>query len=279
MPLVDMKSFLKMLDEKNLIAPAFNTTNLEMTLSIIQGAEALRLPVIVQIAPTNVKLSGYDYIANIVRTASEKVDIPVTLHLDHGMTFEDIKHAVDAGFNSVMIDASKLPYEENIKFTREVVEYCHERGVSVEAELGELGGKEDDHVSDESAQTDPKLAKEFVERTGIDLLAVSVGNIHGLDEQPKINLELLSEIADSVEVPLVIHGGSGIPDDVLAQLKNFNVRKINLASDLRKRFISSVGKRYEQNPNEYNLISVLLEAQSDVKEVVIEKLNTLNRYA
>ncbi|SIR59201.1 fructose-bisphosphate aldolase [Peribacillus simplex] len=277
MSLVNMKSFLQLLEEKNLIAPAFNTTNLEMTLSIIEGAKEVGLPVIVQIAPTNVKLSGYDYISSIVKSAAEKVDIPVTLHLDHGMTFEDIKQAVDAGFNSVMIDASKLPYEENIKFTREVVEYCHERGVSVEAELGELGGKEDDHESDESAQTDPMLAREFVERTGIDLLAVSVGNIHGLDEQPEINLELLREIANTVEVPLVIHGGSGISEDILAQLKNYNVRKINLASDLRKRFISSVGKRYEQNPNEYNLISVLLEAQSGVKEVVIDKFSTLNR--
>ncbi|MFE5429025.1 class II aldolase [Peribacillus simplex] len=277
MSLVNMKSFLQLLEEKNLIAPAFNTTNLEMTLSIIEGAKEVGLPVIVQIAPTNVKLSGYDYISSIVKSAAEKVDIPVTLHLDHGMTFEDIKQAVDAGFNSVMIDASKLPYEENIKYTREVVEYCHERGVSVEAELGELGGKEDDHESDESAQTDPMLAREFVERTGIDLLAVSVGNIHGLDEQPEINLELLREIADTVEVPLVIHGGSGISEDILAQLKNYNVRKINLASDLRKRFISSVGKRYEQNPNEYNLISVLLEAQSGVKEVVIDKFSTLNR--
>ncbi|MFJ7512639.1 class II aldolase [Peribacillus simplex] len=277
MPLVNMKSFLQLLEEKNLIAPAFNTTNLEMSLSIIRGAEEAGLPVIVQIAPTNVKLSGYDYIANIVKSAAEKVDVPVTLHLDHGMTFEDVKNAVQAGFNSVMIDASKLPYEENIQFTREVVEYCHVRGVSVEAELGELSGKEDDHESDDSAQTDPKLAREFVERTGIDLLAVSVGNIHGLDEQPKINLELLREIADTVEIPLVIHGGSGIPDDILKQLKNYNVRKINLASDLRKRFIASVGKRYEQNPNEYNLISVLLEAQSEVKEVVINKFSTLNR--
>ncbi|GAB6254764.1 class II aldolase [Peribacillus frigoritolerans] len=277
MPLVNMKSFLQLLEEKNLIAPAFNTTNLEMTLSIIRGAEEAGLPVIVQIAPTNVKLSGYDYIANIVKSAAEKVEVPVTLHLDHGMTFEDVKNAVEAGFNSVMIDASKLPYEENIQFTREVVEYCHARGVSVEAELGELSGKEDDHESDDSAQTDPNLAREFVERTGIDLLAVSVGNIHGLDEQPKINLELLREIADTVEIPLVIHGGSGIPDDILKQLKNYNVRKINLASDLRKRFIASVGKRYEQNPNEYNLISVLLEAQSEVKEVVINKFSTLNR--
>ncbi|RAS74599.1 class II aldolase [Priestia endophytica] len=276
MSLVNMKTLLQLLEEKNIIAPAFNTTNLEMTLSIIQGAEEIGYPVIVQIAPTNVKLSGYDYIANIVKSAADKVSIPVTLHLDHGMTFEDVKKAVDAGFNSVMIDASKLPYEENISLTREVVEYCHERGVSVEAELGELGGKEDDHESDESAQTDPKLAKDFVERTGIDLLAVSVGNIHGLDEQPQINLELLREIADTVEIPLVIHGGSGIPDDILAQLKNYNVRKINLASDLRRQFISSVGKRYAQNPNEYNLISVLLEAQSNVKEVVIDKFSRLN---
>ncbi|MCE5003667.1 class II aldolase [Staphylococcus pseudoxylosus] len=277
MPLVKMSEFLNYLDENNLTAPAFNTTNLEMSLSIINGANELNMPVIVQIAPTNVKLSGYDFIADIVKKAADKVDIPVTLHLDHGMTFEDIQKAVEAGFNSVMIDASRLDYEDNIKFTQDVVEYCHQRGVSVEAELGELGGKEDDMVDESDDQTDPTLVEDFVNRTGIDLLAVSVGNIHGLDEPPKINTELLDEINNKVEIPLVIHGGSGISDDILKQLKSYNVRKVNLASDLRKEFITTVGKRYEQNNNEYNLISVLLDAQKNVQDVVKTKLGALNK--
>lgn len=277
MSLVKMSEFLNYLDKNNLTAPAFNTTNLEMSLSIINGANELNMPVIVQIAPTNVKLSGYDFIADIVKRAAEKVDVPVTLHLDHGMTFEDIQKAVEAGFNSVMIDASRLNYEDNIEFTKQVVEYCHGRDVLVEAELGELGGKEDDMVDETDDQTDPNLVEDFVERTGIDLLAVSVGNIHGLDERPKINTELLNEINSKVNIPLVIHGGSGISDEILGQLKSFNVRKVNLASDLRKEFISTVGRHYEQNNNEYNLISVLLDAQKNVQAIVKDKLEALNK--
>ncbi|GEN86311.1 MULTISPECIES: class II aldolase [Oceanobacillus] len=272
-----MDGFLEALEEGNYVAPAMNTTNLEMTIAIVEAAEETGFPVIVQIAPTNVKLSGYDYIAEIVKKAAEKVSVPVTLHLDHGMSFEDVKKAVDAGFASVMIDASTLDYEENIKLTKEVVEYCHQRGVFVEAELGELSGKEDDHVAEDAAQTDASLCKDFVNRTGIDLLAVSIGNIHGIDHAPDLNFDLLQEINEKVDVPLVIHGGSGIPDEALAKLKDYGVRKVNLASDLRKAFITAVGKRYEKNPNEYNLISVLLEAQTAVKETAITKFEALNR--
>ncbi|WP_152655835.1 class II aldolase [Oceanobacillus sp. CFH 90083] len=271
-----MDAFLEALEEGNYVAPAMNTTNLEMTIAIVEAAEEAGCPVMVQIAPTNVKLSGYDYIAEIVKRAAEKVSVPVTLHLDHGMSFEDVKKAVDAGFASVMIDASTLDYEENITLTREVVEYCHERGVLVEAELGELSGKEDDHVAEDAAQTDASLCKDFVERTGIDLLAVSIGNIHGIDQAPDLNFELLQEINENVQVPLVIHGGSGIPDKALAKLKSYGVRKVNLASDLRKAFITAVGKRYEENNNEYNLISVLLDAQKAVKETAALKFKALN---
>ncbi|MFD2830054.1 class II aldolase [Corticicoccus populi] len=271
-----MDDFLTVLEEGGYVAPAMNTTNLEMTIAIVEAAEETGCPVMVQIAPTNVKLSGYDYIAEIVKKAADKVSVPVTLHLDHGMSFEDVKKAVDAGFASVMIDASTLDYEENIKLTREVVEYCHERGVLVEAELGELSGKEDDHEAETADRTDASLCKDFVDRTGIDLLAVSIGNIHGIDQAPDLDFELLNEIKQMVSVPLVIHGGSGIPDESLAQLKNYGVRKVNLASDLRKAFITAVGKRYEKNPNEYNLISVLLEAQSAVRETAAAKFKALN---
>lgn len=276
MPYVNMNEFLSNLQENNYTAPAFNTTNMEMTLSIIEGAEETGYPVMVQIAPTNVKLSGYNYIANIAKMAAEKANIPIVLHLDHGMTFEDVKAAVEAGFSSVMIDASTLDYEENIETTRHVVEYCHARGVLVEAELGELSGKEDNHEVEEGLQTDPKLARDFVERTGIDLLAVSVGNIHGLDQEAALNFGLLEEISQEVNIPLVIHGGSGMSPSTLNKLKDYGVRKVNLASDLRRAFISSVGKRYEKNNDEYNLISVLLEAKAAVKEVVTKKVKALN---
>ncbi|UUI40669.1 class II aldolase [Oceanobacillus oncorhynchi] len=271
-----MDTFLKALEEGNYVAPAMNTTNLEMTIAIVEAAEKTGCPVMVQIAPTNVKLSGYDYIAEIVKKAAENVSVPVTLHLDHGMSFEDVKQAVDAGFASVMIDASTLDYEENINLTKEVVEYCHQRGVLVEAELGELSGKEDDHVAEDAAQTDASLCKDFVERTGIDLLAVSIGNIHGIDQAPDLNFDLLQEINEKVNVPLVIHGGSGIPAEALAKLKDYGVRKVNLASDLRKAFITAVGKRYEKNNNEYNLISVLFDAQKAVKEAAVPKFKALN---
>lgn len=272
-----MDTFLEVLEEGNYVAPAMNTTNLEMTIAIVEAAEETGCPVIVQIAPTNVKLSGYDYISDIVKLASKKYSVPITLHLDHGMNFDDIRAAVDAGFSSVMIDASTLDYEDNIKLTREVVEYCHKRGVCVEAELGELSGKEDDYESDSAERTDASLCQDFVEQTGIDLLAVSIGNIHGIDQTPELDFALLREINEKVSVPLVIHGGSGIEDKALAELKNYGVRKVNLASDLRKEFISAVGKRYEKNTNEYNLISVLMDAKTAVKETAVTKFKALNR--
>lgn len=276
MAFVNMDVFLKEAVKRNIVAPAFNTTNLEMTLGIIEGAQRAGLPTIVQIAPTNVKLSGYGYIGEIVRTAARSVDIPITLHLDHGMNMDDIRAAVENGFTSVMIDGSSLSFEDNIELTREAVEYAHARGVMVEAELGAIAGKEDDVSHDHDVQTNPKLVKEFVARTGCDMLAVSVGNVHGLDQEPQINLDLLKQIQAEVDIPLVIHGGSGIPDDVLGLLKHYGVRKVNLASDLRRKFIETVGRRYLNNQGEYNLISVLMEAKTEVSHVVQHKLTALN---
>jgi tagatose 1,6-diphosphate aldolase GatY/KbaY len=276
MPLVNFNQLLNAIKEQNVIAPAFNTTNLEMTLAIMDGLEESGYPGMIQIAPTNVKLSGYSYIADIVKRAEDQYKVPMCLHLDHGRTFEDVQAAVEAGFNSVMIDGSSLPYEENIQLTKRVVDYCKDFGVAVEAELGAIVGKEDDHVNLDDAKTDPALVRDFVERSGCDLLAVSVGNIHGLDGVPEIDFELLEKLKQESPVPLVIHGGSGIPLETVKLLREYNVVKMNIASDLRKVFISTVGEFYEANHNEYNLIKVLLSVRENLKEAVCLKTKQLN---
>ncbi|STJ08764.1 putative fructose-1,6-bisphosphate aldolase [Escherichia coli] len=172
MPLVNGRILLDRIQEKRVLAGAFNTTNLETTISILNAIERSGLPNFIQIAPTNAQLSGYDYIYEIVKRHADKMDVPVSLHLDHGKTQEDVKQAVRAGFTSVMIDGAALSFEENIAFTQEAVDFCKSYGVPVEAELGAILGKEDDHVSEADCKTEPEKVKTFVERTGCDMLAV-----------------------------------------------------------------------------------------------------------
>lgn len=179
MPLVNGRILLDRIQEKRVLAGAFNTTNLETTISILNAIERSGLPNFIQIAPTNAQLSGYDYIYEIVKRHADKMDVPVSLHLDHGKTLEDVKQAVRAGFTSVMIDGAAFSFEENIAFTEEAVDFCKSYGVPVEAELEAILGKEDDHVSEADCKTEPEKVKTFVERTGCDMLAVSIGNVHG----------------------------------------------------------------------------------------------------
>ena len=166
-----------------------------------------------------------------------------------------------------MIDGAALPFEENIRFSRQAVDFCHANGVPVEAELGAIKGKEDDRVSEADCKTDPDQVAEFVERTGCDLLAVSIGNVHGLEDTPKIDLDHLAKIAAVSPCPLVLHGGSGIPYETIAAMKQFNMVKINIASDLRQAFIRAVAGDYEANHNETNLAKVLMDARTAVTEV------------
>ncbi|MBY4798379.1 class II aldolase [Collinsella sp. AGMB00827] len=267
MALVDMNTLVGIAQRSGVMLPAYNTTNMEMTLAIMDAFEANGLPGVVQIAPTNVKLTGYELIADCVRAASESYTVPVALHLDHGKTLEDVRQAVLAGFTSVMIDGAALPFEENIAFSRQAVEFCHVHGVSVEAELGAIAGKEDDHVSEANSRTNPDEVAEFVERTGCDLLAVSIGNVHGLEERPNIDLAHLEKIAKVCPCPLVLHGGSGIDPQIISQMAKHKMVKINIASDLRRAFISAIHDAQEENPNEANLAGVLLRARAAVSEV------------
>lgn len=267
MPLLNMNDLVKIAHNHDVMLPAFNTTNMEMTLAIMDAFEQNGMPGIVQIAPTNIKLTGYDFIAEVAKRAISDYTVPIALHLDHGKTLDDVRQAVNAGFTSIMIDGAALPFEENIRFSRQAVDFCHANGVPVEAELGAIKGKEDDHVSEADCKTDPDQVAEFVERTGCDLLAVSIGNVHGLEDTPKIDLDHLAKIAAVSPCPLVLHGGSGIPYETIAAMKQFNMVKINIASDLRQAFIRAVADDYEANHNEANLAKVLMDARTAVTEV------------
>lgn len=267
MPLLNMNDLVKIAHNHDVMLPAFNTTNMEMTLAIMDAFEQNGMPGIVQIAPTNIKLTGYDFIAEVAKRAISDYTVPIALHLDHGKTLDDVRQAVNAGFTSIMIDGAVLPFEENIRFSRQAVDFCHANGVPVEAELGAIKGKEDDHVSEADCKTDPDQVAEFVERTGCDLLAVSIGNVHGLEDTPKIDLDHLAKIAAVSPCPLVLHGGSGIPYETIAAMKQFNMVKINIASDLRQAFIRAVAGDYEANHNEANLAKVLMDARTAVTEV------------
>lgn len=277
MPLVNGNILLNSIKEKRVLAGAFNTTNLETTISILDAIERSGLPNFIQIAPTNAKLSGYDYIYEIVKKRAATMDVPVSLHLDHGKELDDVKQAVRAGFTSVMIDGAELPFEENIAFTKAAVDFCKSFGVPVEAELGAILGKEDDHVSEADCKTDPKQVLRFVQETGCSMLAVSVGNVHGLEDIPRIDMPLLKEIAAICPVPLVIHGGSGIDEDIIRSFVNHNVVKVNIASDLRKAFITSVGKAWTENNNEANLARVMNGAKAAVEADVYSKIQMMNR--
>ena len=278
MKLVNGFDLMNYAKEKHLILPAFNTTNLEMTYAIAKGLNDANLPGYIQISSNNLKLSNPYIIAEIARDAASKYDIPIALHLDHGRSFEDVKNCIDAGFTSIMVDASALPFEENIVESRKTVEYCHFYGIPVEVELGALKGKEDDiNVTEGEGKTDPDMVPEFVEKTGCDLLAVSIGNVHGLDLEPHIDIPLLDKINKVCPVPLVMHGGSGIPYSVLQEARRHGLIKCNFGADLRRAFITSFGKAYEESHNAHDVISLSLDAVENVSARASELVSMINK--
>ena len=247
------------------VLPAFNTTNLEMTYAIAAGLMDAGLPGYIQISSNNLRLSNPRIIAEIARDAVRSSEIPIGLHLDHGKSFEDVKACVDAGFTSIMIDASHLPFEENVRESRRAAEYCHFYNIPVEVELGALKGKEEDIVNEGDCKTDPDMVADFVEQTGCDVLAVSVGNVHGLCLNPQIDIPLLARIHEVCPVPLVLHGGSGIPKEVIWEAKKHGLIKINYGSDLRKEFIHTFGEAYEADHNEHDVIHLSVAAVENVR--------------
>ncbi len=277
MPLV---SGLDVIDEcvsKRLVAGAFNTTNLETTMGIVQAIERAGVPAFIQVAPTNVALSGYEYIYDMVSRRLANTTVPVALHLDHGKSIDAVEAALEARFTSIMIDASESPFEENVATSAHARALCSS-DIALEAELGSIGGKEDDHGPERESMTQPDQVSHFVDAVGCDILAVSVGNVHGFAPDARIDFDLLLKIREASRVPLVIHGGSGLPAEQLGQLNEFNVVKVNVASDLRNAMIRTFGEAYQANPDEVSLIRVSKQAVAAVAAVVERRIHILNPY-
>ncbi len=278
MKLINGFDLMKYAMERGLVLPAFNTTNLELTYAIAKGLMAADLPGYIQISSNNLRLSNPYIIAEMARDAVKNSDTPIGLHLDHGKSFADVKACVDAGFTSIMVDMSHLPFEENMKESKRAADYCHFYGLPVEVELGSLAGKEDDIIGEDGGKTDPDMVAEFVEGTGCDTLAVAVGNVHGFDVQPQIDIPLLAKISEISKVPLVLHGGSGIPKEVIWECKKYGLIKINYGSDLRRVYIRTIGEAYEKNHGEYNVIRLSLEAVENVAAKAQELVTMINEH-
>jgi len=275
MPLFTVKDLLQRAADDSYAVGAFNCNNMEIIQAIIGAAEAENSPVIVQASQGAIKYAGLEYIAVMALLAAEMTPIPVAVHLDHGTSFEQVVRCITRGFSSVMIDGSALPIKENIALTKEVVKIARAAGVSVEAELGRIGGVEDDISVEErdSFMTDPAEAEMFVEETRVDALAVAVGTAHGKYRgRPAIDFDRLERISKRVDVPLVLHGSSGVPETDIRRAVSMGVRKVNIDTDLREAFVTGIRETLKEFPDEIDPRKVLGPARDKMLAAVREKI-------
>lgn len=272
MPLVTLKEVLSKAHKENYAVGAFNVENMEMVQAVISAAEELNSPVIIQTTSSTLKYAGPEMFYANVSAAAKKSKIPVVMHLDHGNSYEIAEKSFYEGYTSIMIDGSKLAMEENIELTKRVVELCSGRGVSVEAELGSIGGKEDEHEA-ENRYTDAKDAEFFVNATKIDALAIAIGTAHGIyKSKPNIDLNRLEEIRQKVDVPLVLHGTSGVEDDTVKECIKRGICKVNYATDLRIAFTKGVKEVLDLDVDVYDPKKYLSRGRDKVKEYVMRKI-------
>lgn len=253
---------------------AFNVENMEMVQAVVAAAEELQSPVIIQTTPSTVKYASLSYFYSNVRVAAEAASVPVVMHLDHGSSFELAMQALRTGYTSIMIDGSHGTFEENIAVSKAVADACHPSGIPVEAELGKVGGKEDDLEGGEgNPYTDPQEAKSFVEATGIDSLAVAIGTAHGVYKgTPKLDVERLSGIRKVVTIPLVLHGTSGVPDEAVKECIRRGICKVNYATDLRIAFSKGVKAYLEKDPEAFDPKKYNAQGREEVKQYVMSKI-------
>ena len=231
MPLVNMTELLEQAMEGDWAVGSFSVANMEMVMGILRAAEETESPVILQIAEVRLKHSPLDLIGPLMVSAAENADVPVAVHFDHGTTIEAIEHALDLGFTSVMIDGSKLNIDENIKITRKVVKLAREYGADVEGEIGSVGGSEDGSEDIAVHCTSPEQALHFQDETNVDALAVAIGNAHGnYKQEPKLRFDILEQVRARVDVPLVLHGGTGISPEDFKKCISLGIKKINIAT-------------------------------------------------
>lgn len=271
MAYVTSKEMLLKAQKGGYAVPALNAENLEMIQAIIEAASETNSPVIIQTTPSTVKYLTLNEAYAMVYAMADKASVPVCLHLDHCESFEGVMQAIKAGYSSVMIDGSKSDFETNISLTEKVVSSAHAMSVPVEAELGTVGGKEDS-LSGHVAYTDPDKAIEFAEKTGIDIFAVAIGTSHGIYKaEPKLDFDLLKKIKQRISIPLVLHGASGIPDDMIKETIKCGICKVNFATELRIAATKAVRLALTDtemfDPKKY-----LGPARQAVKELAISKI-------
>jgi len=298
MPLVTTKEMFQKAYGKYAVG-AFNVNNMEIVQGITEAAMEENAPVILQVSAGARKYAKHVYLMKLIEAAVEDTGVPIAVHLDHGADFEICKACIDGGFTSVMIDGSKYSFDENIELTKKVVDYAHERGVVVEAELGKLAGIEDDVVVSQSdaAFTDPEQAAEFVRKTGCDSLAIAIGTSHGAYKfkgEPKLRFDILEEITKLIpETPIVLHGAStvmpefvsqcnqyggklpgaqGVPEDMLHKAGTMGVCKINIDTDLRLAMTASIRKFFVENPDKFDPREYLTPARAAIKDMVKHKM-------
>ena len=304
MPLVTTTEMFKKAYTGGYAVGAFNVNNMEIVQGIVEAANELHSPVILQASSGARKYANQAYLKHLVEAAVETADIPIAMHLDHGADFEICKSCIDGGFTSVMIDGSSRSFEDNIAVSKQVAEYAHERGVVVEAELGTLGGIEDDVKvdHDKAMYTDPDQVEEFVKRTGVDSLAIAIGTSHGAYKfkpgtKPQLRLDILAEVARRLPgFPIVLHGSSsvpqeyvkiinenggklkdaiGIPEEMLREAAKGAVCKINIDSDLRLGMTAGIRQHFAQHPDHFDPRQYLADGRQNVKDIVTHKILTV----
>ncbi len=304
MPLVNTTEMFKKAYEGGYAIGAFNVNNMEIVQGIIEACKELNSPVILQVSGSARKYAHHAYLYNMVKAAEEETGLPIALHLDHGSSFELCKDCIDGGFTSVMIDGSHLDYEENVAVTKKVVDYAHARGVTVEGELGQLAGVEDEVSveSDKANYTDPDQVQDFVTRTGVNSLAIAIGTSHGAfkfkpGQKPQLRFDILQEVMDRLPgFPIVLHGASsvspefvadinayggkmddaiGIPEDMLRKAASMAVCKINMDSDLRLAMTAGIRKHFAENPGHFDPRQYLGDGRENITKVVRHKIETV----
>ena len=271
--LVNMNQMLKKAKEEHYAVPHFNINNLEWTKFILEECNELNVPVILGVSEGAVKYMGsYLVVADLVKAMikSLNIKIPVCLHLDHGSSLENCISAIDAGFSSVMIDGSRLPLEENIKITKEVVSYAHKRGISVEAEVGHIGTT-DDNMTKEETNATLEDCQILYENTNIDALAAALGSVHGFyKKEANLDFETMELINKSLPIPLVLHGGTGIPDDKIRMAISKGISKININTELQSVWSKSVRKYLLENEDVYDPRKIISSGEAAMKERISE---------
>jgi len=275
MPLVSMTELMQQAKREKFAVGQFNMNNLEFAKAIMEAAEEENSPFIYGVSEGAIKYMGLDYVVAIARAAAEKSKIPVVLHLDHGSSFEVAMQCIKAGFTSVMFDGSHYPLEENIRLTREVVNAAHAMGISVEGELGTIGGTEDDlSVAEEDAKlAKPEEAIRFFEETKVDALAIAVGTAHGMYKgEVRIRYHIIEEVSSKVPVPIVLHGGSGVPDEAIRKSIELGVGKINVNTENQVAMTNAIKELFAKKPDVYDPRKYLGPAKDAMKEVVKSKM-------